>query len=381
MKIFHKGKLINTYVKGKLVKGKTSKSRLIAQYKFDKSIYDNLIPEFNTEFTNYKIVDEYLDTEDIATTSAETMMLMNYDTEPDEYGVLTTEETVENVSTFNAENIVTRSIYSSELPTLMRFGEHTASNRTQSLLSVQYLNINDVGGLYIMFKNCSNLNYVDTSNWVTSKVVSMEAMCYNCQSLTQLDVSDFDTSNVTDMRSMFYGCQSLTSLNVSNFNTSKVTNMAGMFEYCQSLKSLDVSNFDTSNVTDMRAFMGHLQSAKIINLNNLHATDTKTIIDGDDRFLLNTVAEKMYLNDLDTLNTVLRFLPDRTGKEAGELVTSIRSQISQETIDALTAKNWEIFEENIYFVLGKSKIGNGRLKPINESFVLDESKLDIDRIQ
>ena len=35
-------------------------------------------------------------------------------------------------------------------------------------------------------------------------------------------------------------------------------------------------------------------------------------------------------------------------------------------------------EENIYFVLGKSKVGNGRLKPINKSFVLDESKLDIE---
>ena len=37
-------------------------------------------------------------------------------------------------------------------------------------------------------------------------------------------------------------------------------------------------------------------------------------------------------------------------------------------------------EENIYFVLGKSKVGNGRLKPVNKSFVLDKSKLDIDRI-
>lgn len=34
---------------------------IIAQYKFDKSIYANLIPEFNPEFTNYEIVDEYLD--------------------------------------------------------------------------------------------------------------------------------------------------------------------------------------------------------------------------------------------------------------------------------------------------------------------------------
>ena len=70
---------------------------LIAQYKFDKSIYDNLIPEFNSEFTNYEIVDEYLDTEDIVTTTTETMMIMDYDAEPDEYGILTTEYEVENI--------------------------------------------------------------------------------------------------------------------------------------------------------------------------------------------------------------------------------------------------------------------------------------------
>ena len=89
------------------------------------------------EFTDYKIVDEYLDTEDIVTTSTETMMIMNYDAEPDEYGILTTEYEVENTSTFSAENIVTRSIYSSELPTMIKFGtsdwdEHT--DRSNSLL-------------------------------------------------------------------------------------------------------------------------------------------------------------------------------------------------------------------------------------------------------
>jgi hypothetical protein len=104
-----------------------------------------LIPEFNAEFTNYEIVDEYLDTEDIVTTSTETMMLMNYDAEPDEYGVLTTEYEVENISTFAAENIVTRNIYSYELPTKMTFGynqDSSYSNATiaSSLLSVISMN-------------------------------------------------------------------------------------------------------------------------------------------------------------------------------------------------------------------------------------------------
>lgn len=69
MKIFYKGKLVSSYGKGKKMEGRTKKYNgiLIAKYKFDKSIYDNLIPEFNAEFTDYKIIDEYLDTENIVT--------------------------------------------------------------------------------------------------------------------------------------------------------------------------------------------------------------------------------------------------------------------------------------------------------------------------
>ena len=84
MKIFFQGKAISPIGSTKTLKGKTAKEiidpskRLIALYKFDKSIYENLIPEFNAEFTNYEIVDQYLDTEDIVTTTTETIMIMDY---------------------------------------------------------------------------------------------------------------------------------------------------------------------------------------------------------------------------------------------------------------------------------------------------------------
>ncbi|MBQ2409267.1 MAG: BspA family leucine-rich repeat surface protein, partial [Bacilli bacterium] len=94
----------------------------------------------------------------------------------------------------------------------------------------------------------------------------------------------------------------------------------------------------------MTAFAGRLLNAKILNLNNLHVTDEKTIIEDDDRFLIDTTAEKIYLNDLDTLNTVMRFLPDRTGKESGKLVTSLRNKIPTETLTTLNAKNWKIVD-------------------------------------
>ena len=172
---------------------------IIAKYKFDKSIYDNLIPEFNPEFTNYEIVDEHLDTEDIVTTNTETMMLMDYNAEPDEYGILTTEYEVENVSTFSAENIVTRTIYSTELPTMMKFGISGGSDRGYALIELISAKVDELTIMTEMFTNCINMVSCNTEGWDTSNVTRMDYMFQKCNDLTSLDVSNFNTSKVTDM--------------------------------------------------------------------------------------------------------------------------------------------------------------------------------------
>lgn len=134
MKIFYKGKLINPYGKGKKMEGRSKNNRrLITQYKFDNTLYD-LIPEFNDGFTY-----DYTDIVD--------------------------------------GEVTIRTIYSDSLPTIVRFGAKTTSNRVLSLLEVEYLN--------------------------TSKVTDMSYMFGYCYSLTQLDLSNLDTSNVIDMYGMF----------------------------------------------------------------------------------------------------------------------------------------------------------------------------------
>jgi surface protein len=50
------------------------------------------------------------------------------------------------------------------------------------------------------------------------------------------------------MLGMFGGYKGINYLDLSNFNTSKVTNMANMFTYCTA-KTLNLSSFDISNVT------------------------------------------------------------------------------------------------------------------------------------
>ena len=188
---------------------------IIAKYKFDSSIYEDLIPEFNAEFTDYTIADE--------------------------------------VDSENSNHII-RTIESDKLPTLMRFGSNLdtyVEGSELALLEILDMNTSELTSCYRMFRYCSNLTKIECE-WNTSKVTNMRSIFSNCSSLTDLDLLDFDTTNVANMRHMFYNCTNLTSLDVSNFNTSEVTDMAYMFNKCTKMESINgLSNWNTSNVTNM----------------------------------------------------------------------------------------------------------------------------------
>ena len=208
-------------------------------------------------------------------------------------------------------------------------------------LDVSNFDTGNVTNMYGMFYGCNKLTSLDVSNFDTSKVTNMESMFANCSNLTSLDVSNFDTSEVINMGNMFNSCNKLTSLDVSNWDTSNVTNMSGMFNVCHNLTSLDLSNFNTSNVTDMHYMIRNMNKLKNVNMCNI-------VI--DNQVNLNSIftnvpeLKKIYINIPNTLDKLVLYLPDRTEKEAGKLVTSIRNKIPEETLTTLTTKNWEIVD-------------------------------------
>ena len=102
----------------------------------------------------------------------------------------------------NGDGTITRTIYSDQLPTEIRF------EGCEGLLEVLYLNTSELTTLRKTFKNCYNVTSINTTDWDTSKVTSFYEAFGDCNLLTTLDVSNFNTSNVTDMGNMFYNCQS-----------------------------------------------------------------------------------------------------------------------------------------------------------------------------
>ena len=168
-------------------------------------------------------------------------------------------------------------IYTVELFSDDDFTSCSFDGKTE-LLTVDYLKVTDkVTNMSNMFRNCSKLTIVNSSNWNTENVLRMTNMFYICSSLTQLDVSNFDTSKVTSMSNMFCICSSLTQLDVSNWNTENVTNMSYMFNNCSSLTQLDVSNFDTRNVTNMSYMFYSCSSLTQLDVSNFDTRDVTSM--------------------------------------------------------------------------------------------------------
>ena len=211
---------------------------IIAKYKFDSSIYPNYLPELPSGYT-YSITDS------------------------------------------QEGSIITRTLESDTAPTSVRFGtgNDPATNREKCLLEVSVLDISQVTSFLFMFRYCSSLQSIDTSNWDTSKVTNMFSAFQSCESLQSLDVSNWDTSQVNDMTYAFLNCYSLQSLDVSNWDTSKVTIMRQTFSGCSKLQYLDVSNWKTGSVTNMQQTFQYCSKLQSLDLSKWDTSKVTNISD------------------------------------------------------------------------------------------------------
>ena len=154
----------------------------------------------------------------------------------------------------NGDGTSTMIITASTPPSLIRF-----QNRIQ-LLSVEYININNIVDISYMFSGCTALTSINIRNWDTSNITNMGYMFHNCNALTSLDLSSFNTRNVTNMQYMFNGCNSLVELDLSNFSVESIEwkqkgaanqryfKVDDMYSNCNSLKELRLDNCDEDTI-------------------------------------------------------------------------------------------------------------------------------------
>lgn len=180
-----------------------SERHLVTQYKFDNSIHGDLIPEFNEEFTEYEVVDDNIE-----------------------------------------ENITTRSIYSTELPTMLRFCErHEFDPRPESLLEVMHIN----------------------------------------------------TNNITDMSYMFAQCVRLTSINFDGSNLDNVLNMTSMFAYNYELVNISMRNCSISSINKIIEQIKHKYELLSDGSEEFFYRRTISISNYSDELNIDRLAEKQWM--------------------------------------------------------------------------------------
>ena len=125
-----------------------------------------------------------------------------------------------------------------------------------------------------MFQKCEELEYLDLSNFDTSKVMSMNCIFSQCINLKEIKgINIFNTFNVNIMDGMFQYCKELEYLDLSNFNTSNVTGMKLMFNKCHKLKEIKgLDNFNTKNVKIMAGIFSECNELEYLNLSNFNTS-------------------------------------------------------------------------------------------------------------
>lgn len=316
---------------------------IVAKYKFNPSTYSDYLPIFNTDFTSY---------------------------------------TKSDVN--NSDGTITRTIESSSLPTLMRFGTTDETyTRSGSLLEILDMNTSNLTSMQQMFRYCINLTNI-TCNWNTSKVTTMRDAFQKCTSLTSLNLSSFDTSKVTNMTSMFNGssnltsldlnnwdtsqvttmtamfldCSSLTSLGIGDWSISKVTNLNSTFKNCSSLVSLDLNNWDTSRVTNMGAMFQNCSSLTTLDLNNWN---TSKVTDLTNTFKECKALTQLDINNWDTskvtnMTETFKTCSSLTSLDLGNWNTSNVTQMSTtfrecKVLTQLNISNWDVSKLNSTYAM------------------------------
>jgi surface protein len=158
------------------------------------------------------------------------------------------------------------------VPNLINTGQRLmVGNPTTRCSYLERINITSFGNTITLasaFYNCSALRSINTAQWNTSAITSLNSTFYGCSALTTIDASTWNTSANTTLDSTFSGCSSLQEVKFAGWNTSNVTTMNRIFFNCYSLANIDVSAWNTQNNTlCTNSFVG-CASLQYINIGN-----------------------------------------------------------------------------------------------------------------
>jgi surface protein len=213
-----------------------------------------------------------------------------------------------------------------------------------SLNTIPLLNTGKVTYMNYCFKGCSSLTSIPELN--TGKVTTMYGCFNGCSSLTT--IPELNTENVSDIRYCFDGCSSLTS--IPELNTGKVYTVGSCFSGCTKLKRISGISFKSMGSLSSYAnfFFGYSSNTtcSYILLKDIGTNSACTTLDL-------TYARAWGVVDTDNpdarqslIDSLLTYSFDRASAGYSnctiKLYSTVKALLTQEEIDAITAKGYII---------------------------------------
>lgn len=164
-----------------------------------------------------------------------------------------------NISNWNIENVIDMS--------------NLFYNLSNSTLSISNWNPKNVIYMDELFSYAKNLNVGDLSNWNTSSVTGLNAMCSNSNNISG-DLSNWNLINVLDSFGIFYDSDNFNA-NISNWNLENLASFQMFFSDTNNFSG-DLSNWNTNSLNNLDSifsnsnnFSGNLSNWNISGVNSM----------------------------------------------------------------------------------------------------------------
>ena len=198
---------------------------------------NNILPVFNDEFTDYKVV-----------------------------------------KVLNDNGFYTISIVANVANKINGYFKECSFEGIEELISIDLIRYtSELTTMKNMFKNCINLSYINTKRLDTTNVTDITGAFMNCESLKVVNLLTCDLSRINSLNDLFNGCKSMLYIELPEMKN--VYYMSHTFANCESVKEINLSRINTSSTTIMTALFANDISLKtIVGINDLNVSKTLSLI-------------------------------------------------------------------------------------------------------
>lgn len=126
------------------------------------------------------------------------------------------------------------------------------------------------------FKSCTNLEFVDLSNWDVSNVRTFKHMFEDCEKLKTVKLN-WNTVNAIDFDSMFKNCCQLQTLDISSFNFTNTVSINYMFYNCISIESIKTGHCQFLSLQSMDSCFTGCKKLELLDIDKWNIPGTVDI--------------------------------------------------------------------------------------------------------